>query len=133
MVRMFLNGGAMSGGPLHGHLRGAPLLARVRTAPRYRFYSVRDEFPGLFPAGAGGDGVAVEGELYDLPEELLRDSLLPHEPPELELGLIELEDGSAAFAMLLRDVARQGGEVADISRFGGWRAYLDHRRATAGG
>jgi AcrR family transcriptional regulator len=133
MVRMFLNGGAMSGGPLHGHLRGAPLLARVRTAPRYRFYSVRDEFPGLSPAGAGGDGVAVEGELYELPEELLRDSLLPHEPPELELGLIELEDGSAAFAMLLRDVARQGGEVADISGFGGWRAYLDHRRATAGG
>jgi gamma-glutamylcyclotransferase (GGCT)/AIG2-like uncharacterized protein YtfP len=120
MVRMFLNGGAMSGGPLHHHLAGATLLGQVRTAPRYRFYSVRDQFPALAPAAQGGVGVA--GELYEMSEELLRDSLLPAEPPELELGIIELEDGSAAFSMVLRRAVDRAA-LTDISSFGGWRAY----------
>lgn len=127
MVRIFLNGGAMQGGALHHLLEGAPLLGQVRTAPRYRFYSVRDEFPGLSPAAGGGHGIA--GELYELREEVLRDSLLPAEPPELELGVIELEDGSAAFAFVLRPGLEDGDGVADITRFGGWREYLDQRRA----
>jgi gamma-glutamylcyclotransferase (GGCT)/AIG2-like uncharacterized protein YtfP len=113
----------MSGGAMHHHLRGAPLLGRFRTAPRYRFYSVRDEFPGLLPVDEGG--TRIEGELYELTEELLRDSLLPVEPPELELGLIELEDGSAAFAMLLRRSHLGSADLTDISSFGGWRPYLD--------
>jgi len=126
MVRMFLNGSAMSGGELHHRLQGAPLLGRVRTAPRYRFYSVRDEFPALLAVAHGG--ASIEGELYEMSEELLRDSLLPVEPPELELGLIELEDRSAAFSMLLRSALRDDRGLKDISSFGGWRAY---RKSTA--
>ena len=42
MTLMFLNGGAMRGGPLHHLLQGAPLVGVVRTAPKYRFYSVGD-------------------------------------------------------------------------------------------
>jgi gamma-glutamylcyclotransferase (GGCT)/AIG2-like uncharacterized protein YtfP len=118
-IRMFLNGSAMSGGAMHHHLQGAPLLGRARTAPRYRFHSVRDEFPGLFPVSEGG--TSIEGELFELSEEVLRDSLLPSEPPELELGVIELEDGSAAFSMVLR----KPYPGMDISEFGGWRAYLE--------
>jgi|SRR5919204_1520078 hypothetical protein len=125
MVRMFLTGGGMSGGPLHGHLHGAPLVGKLRTAPRYRFYTVRGEFPGLVPVGAGG--VGIEGELYELPDEVLRDSLLPAEPEELELGMIELEDGSAAFAMLVARWCRDRDDVLDISEFGGWRAFLEQR------
>jgi gamma-glutamylcyclotransferase (GGCT)/AIG2-like uncharacterized protein YtfP len=126
MVRMFLNGSAMSGGELHHQLQGAPLLGRARTAPRYRFYSVRDEFPALLAVAHGG--ASIEGELYEMSEELLRDSLLPVEPPELELGLIELEDRSAAFSMLLRSALRDDRGLKDISAFGGWRAY---RKSTA--
>lgn len=124
-VRMFLNGSAMSDGPLHHHLHGAPLLATVTTAPRYRFYSVRDEFPALLPVTDGGAG--IEGELYELSEEMLRDSLLPAEPQELELGLITLEDGSASFAMLLRPTHRTITGLTDITEHGGWRAYLASR------
>lgn len=122
MPRMFLNGGGMRGGPVHHQIEGAPLLGELRTAPKYRFYSVRDEFPGLVPSAQGG--AAIVGELYDLPMEMLHNSLLPAEPPELELSTIELEDGRLSFAMLLRrGVLEQGTDLIDITEHGGWRAY----------
>ena len=93
MPPMFLNGGGMRGGPVHHHIEGVPLLGELRTAPKYRFYSVRDEFPALVATAAGG--AAIIGELYDVPIDMLHHSLLPAEPPELELGTIELENGLA--------------------------------------
>jgi gamma-glutamylcyclotransferase (GGCT)/AIG2-like uncharacterized protein YtfP len=121
VVYMFLNGGGMRGGELHHRLHGAPLVREVRTAPKYRFYSVEDRYPALEPVDSGG--VAVAGELYDLPLETLRDSLLPAEPPEVELGLIELEDGTPSFAVVLRREYRRTADLIDISHIGSWRAY----------
>lgn len=122
MPLMFLNGGAMRGGELHHLLLGAPLVAAVRTAPIYRFYAVGGRFPALDRVGAGG--VAVHGELYELPWNVLRDVLLPSEPTELELGVIELEDGSGALSMVRRaEYAETSGLLRDISDFADWRAY----------
>jgi gamma-glutamylcyclotransferase (GGCT)/AIG2-like uncharacterized protein YtfP len=122
MAYMFLNGGGMRGGPVHDHIEGVPLVGEARTAPRYRFYSVRDEFPALYPDPDGGAPIA--GELYDVPMEMLRDALLPAEPPELELGIIELEDGDSSLAMILRaEVHARGDGLVDITEHGGWRAY----------
>lgn len=122
MPPMFLNGGGMRGGPVHRHIEGVPLLAELRTAPKYRFYSVRDEFPALVPTDTGG--AAIIGELYDVPIEMLHHSLLPAEPPELEFGTIELEDGSVSFAVLLRrEVLERGEGLIEITEHGGWRAY----------
>jgi hypothetical protein len=126
MVYMFLNGGGMRGGPLHGNLGGAPLLAETKSAPLYRFYAVRGEYPAMDPVDE--DGHAVTGEVYDLPLEVLRDSLLPVEPPELELGVIELADGTPSLAMVLRRAFRGNSSLEDISELGSWRAY----RATHG-
>ena len=56
MALMFLNGGGMRGGPVHRHIDGEPLVAEVRTAPLYRFYSIRDEYPGLYPVAPGHAG-----------------------------------------------------------------------------
>lgn len=120
MALMFLNGGGMSGGPLHPYLLGTPMLRPARTAPQYRFYAVGGAFPGLTP---GSPGCSVVGELYDVPLEILRDSLMPQEPPELELGLIELDDGTAALATVLRRDYRRALELIDISTIGDWRAY----------
>jgi gamma-glutamylcyclotransferase (GGCT)/AIG2-like uncharacterized protein YtfP len=120
MPLMFLNGGAMRGGELHHLLHGAPLVGVVRTAPKYRFHSVGDRFPALEP---GGD-TSVAGELYDVPWEILRESLLPSEPDELELGVIELDDGNGALAMVRRHSYREpDGAYRDISAFGDWHAY----------
>ncbi len=120
-VRMFVNGEAMSGGRLNAHLRDAVFHGPTRTAARYRFYSVRDEFPGLHPVPAGG--VSVPGELYEVSYAVLRDRLLPAEPPELELGIIELDDGTGSLAMRMRTEALHAPGVSDISDRGGWLRY----------
>ncbi len=127
MALLFLNGGGMRGGPLHHQLRGAPLVGVVRTAPRYRYYSVGDRFPAL--DATNGDGVSVIGELYDVPLEVLRESLLPAEPAELELGVIELADGASALATVLRRHLPEATELTDISDVADWRAYLTSREA----
>lgn len=121
MVYLFLNGGGMRGGELHHQLLGAPLVRECRTAPKYRFHSVDDRFPALEPVAEGG--VAVEGELYDLPLETLRDSLLPAEPEELELSVVELEDGTPSLAVVLRTEYRRTARLTDISDIGSWRRY----------
>ncbi|MEV0822546.1 allophanate hydrolase-related protein [Nonomuraea rubra] len=122
---MFVNGGAMRGGPLHHLLGGATLVAEVATQPRYKFWSVRDEFPALQPL-AGRGGVAVPGELYEVSYDIL-DRLLDGEPAELELGVVHLQQGFGSLAMVLRsgyvDAERELGLI-DISEAGGWRAYL---------
>ena len=122
MPYMFLNGGGMSGGSLHHLLRGAPLVSGdARTAPRYRLHSVGGRYPALEPVQA--DGAAIAGEVYDLPLDVLRDSLLPAEPAELELGVIELADGTPSLGMILRRPCPALDELTDISEYGGWRPY----------
>ena len=121
MALMFLNGDGMRGGRAHHTIEGVPLVGERRTAAKYRFFAVRDQFPGLYPA-TGGDGQPILGELYDVPMKELRD-LLDTEPGELELGMIELDDGEYSFAMVLRDSEHAEGGHRDISEFGGWRAY----------
>jgi hypothetical protein len=73
------------------------------------------------------DGHAVLGEVYDLSLTILRDHLLPVEPPELELGVIELDDGTACLATVLRAEFAGAGDLRDISEIGDWRAYLAGR------
>jgi gamma-glutamylcyclotransferase (GGCT)/AIG2-like uncharacterized protein YtfP len=128
VVYMFLNGGGMQGGDLHHLLRGAPLVKSTHTAPKYRFYSVDGRFPALEPVESGG--VRVAGELYDVPWETLRDSLLPSEPGELELGIVELDDGTPSLAVLLRREYERTAALTDISDLGSWRAY-QHQVAEA--
>jgi hypothetical protein len=120
MALMFLNGDGMRGGRAHYTIERVPLVEECRTAPLYRFYSVRDEFPGLYPVA--NDGQPVLGELYDVPMSPLR-ALLATEPPELELSIIELEAGELSFAMVLRAAEHARGIHRDITSYGGWRAY----------
>jgi hypothetical protein len=148
MVLMFLTGDGMRGGRLHRHIEGAAeFLGARRTLPRYRFYSIRDEFPALHPVDEGGR--AILGELYQVPMPALH-GLLAREPPELELSIVELHagdpdaaapapdaaapapDGGApgeagavelSFGMILRRAEDTRGRHADISDSGGWRAY----------
>jgi hypothetical protein len=121
-VPLFVNGGGMRGGEVHYSIEGLPFLGEARTAPRYRFFSVRDEFPGLWPVDEGG--VSIAGELYDVPLDVIRDRFIPAEPPELELGVVELDDGSSALVVLVRANFYESGEgLKDISEYGGWRAY----------
>jgi hypothetical protein len=125
-VPLFLNGEGMRGGRVHPHVARYPFLGEARTAPRYRFYAFEGRFPALWPVDEGG--VSVPGELVELPLDAVRDEFLPVEPPELEFGVIELDDGSASLAMVLRPEAHaRGTGLVDISDYGGWRSYLEQR------
>ena len=88
-------------------------------APAHRFYSIRDEFPALYPAAEGGQPIL--GELYDVPMGPL--SALLTTAPELELLIIEFSGDELSFAMLLRETEHQLGIHKDITSYGGWRAY----------
>jgi hypothetical protein len=121
-VPLFLNGEGMRGGRVHPGIAQYPFLGEARTAPRYRFYACAGGFPALWPVAEGG--VSVPGELYALPLEAVRDEFMPVEPPELELAVIELADGSASLAVVLRpEVHARGEGLLDISDSGGWRAH----------
>ncbi len=129
-MKMFLNGTAMSGQKDHGCHAGSTLLGPARTAAKYRFFVLRDEFPGLFPVTH--DGRMISGELYDMPEGVLREGLLPGEPRELALGEIELEDGEIVNAMILQpERIAAGDKLVDIAELGGFRAYQAFLRANA--
>lgn len=68
------------------------------------------------------------GELYDVPLEVIRDAFLPAEPPELELGVVELADSSAALAVVLRTTVHAAGEsLRDISAAASWRAHREQQ------
>jgi gamma-glutamylcyclotransferase (GGCT)/AIG2-like uncharacterized protein YtfP len=126
-VTFFVNGEGMRGGRLNEGLASARFLGDVRTAPHYRFYSVRDEFPGLYPV-ADGQGHSIPGEAYEVDYETLRSVFLPREPAELQLGVIELEDSRGSLSMVLRGEHLEDEGVSDISEQGGWRAYRGQAR-----
>ena len=113
----------MRGGNLHHNVSAHRFLGAVRTAPHYRFFSVRDEFPALLLAESGG--ASIEGELYDVPIEDIRTDFLSEEPEELELTVIELEDGRSVLAVGLRPglLESRADELTEITEQGGWRRY----------
>ncbi len=113
----------MRGQPAHENLEGADFIAEVRTAPRYRLYSIGGRYPAMIRNEA--NGVSIAAELYHVPDDVwprIRDA----EPPGLYRGPVELEDGRIVEGMLGEEefVARNG---TDISERGGWSAYLARR------
>ncbi|SRR5713226_4074439 len=113
----------MRGQPAHENLEGAEFIEEVRTAPRYRLYSIGDRYPAMIRDDA--NGISVAAELYRVPDDAwpgIRDA----EPPGLYRGPVELEDGRMVEGMLGGEkfVARNG---TDISGHGGWSAYLARR------
>jgi len=125
-VDLFVNGTLMRGLALHGNLDGAEFLGEARTAPIYRLYSIDDRHPGMFEVEQGG--VAVAGELYRVPEAVLR-RVEAGEPPHLYRGPIRLADGRVVDGILYPRALAEGRQ-RDISEYGDWRRYV---AARAGG
>jgi gamma-glutamylcyclotransferase (GGCT)/AIG2-like uncharacterized protein YtfP len=119
-VSLFVNGTLMRGLQLHRNLAGAVFIGVVRTAPRYRLFSVRDIHPAMM-AALEGNGVAVTGEVYDITLGHLQ-RVLEGEPTDLGLGVVDLEDGSACLGIIWAS-SRPPARAIDISAFGGWREY----------
>jgi allophanate hydrolase len=122
-------GAHMRGLPLNGDLvrLGATFAREVATAPLYRLVAL----PGM-PARPGvirgDDGASLAGELWRVPAASVA-ALLAAIPAPLALGRVALSDGSEVVGFLCTDPAPEG--AVDITRFGGWRAYLASRMAAA--
>ena len=117
-------GAHLSGLPLNSQLteRGATLREATHTAPAYRLYAL----PGTTPPKPGmvrrpSDGASIAVEVWDMPLRQVG-SFLALIPAPLGLGSLELVDGSRVHGFVCESHAVAG--AADISAFGGWRAYL---------
>lgn len=122
---IFFNGTVMRGQPGHDNLSAATFLQAMRTAARYRLYSIRDEYPAMLPTSEE-DGVAVAGELYFVPDAAWPE-IDRREPAGLYCGRVELSGGERVHGMLgTPGLVHQYG--IDISAAGGWSAYLAQAR-----
>ncbi len=115
---LFCLGGHMAGLPLNGQLTalGGRFVAAAHTRPGYRLYALGSR-PGLV---AQPGGAAIAGEVWVLPTAAIG-ALLAQVPPPLGFGTVQLETGPC-----LGFLAETAGVIGarDITRYGGWRAYL---------
>jgi allophanate hydrolase len=124
LTEIVVFGAHLAGQPLNKDLLalGAQLRGPCRTAPTYRMKALpgRIERPGVIGVAQGG--VAIEGETWALPSAAVAAFLATIGAP-LGLGKVTLETGAISLGFIC-----EGGPAADaapdISRFGGWRAYL---------
>jgi len=118
-------GAHLSGMPLNKQLteRRARLTGKIMTAPDYRFYAL----PGGPPWRPGlvqvdkGQGYAIEVEVWEMPATAFG-SFVAGIPAPLCIGTVTLGSGEQVKGFLCEQHAVS--DAADISEFGGWRAYL---------
>ena len=121
-----VNGTLMRGLELNGNLvaAGATFVRETRTAPAYRLWSISDRHPAMLRVHDGGAAIAVE--VWDVPPAGIA-SILSKEPPGLCIGTVRLEDGTDVLGVLGEPILCEGQR--EITRHGGWRAYLADRDA----
>ena len=117
-------GAHLSGMPLNHELteRGATFVRVAETEPSYRLYALPDgppPRPGLVRVGTGGAAISVE--VWALTPEAFGD-FIAGVPAPLGIGTLSLADGTRVKGFLCEAAGTDGAE--DITRFGGWRAYV---------
>ncbi|MDO0931733.1 allophanate hydrolase [Streptomyces sp. DG2A-72] len=129
-IRLAVVGAHLSGQPLNPQLLalGARLDRTTTTAPVYRLHALATTPPKPGLVHVSEAGAAVETEVWRLPAEGLG-RLLAALPRPMALGSVELADGSHVPGFLCEPGALDG--AADITSYGGWRAYLSASGAIA--
>ncbi len=127
LVRVVVCGAHLDGLPLNWQLRqrGGRLLEATRSAAHYRLYALAGGPP--FRPGmvrVADEGVAIEVEIWEIPSSELG-SFLTGIPAPLGLGKVQLAEGSWETGFICEPYGLEG--AADISEFGGWRAYIKSR------
>ncbi len=123
-VRLAVVGAHLRGMPLNHQLtsRHAGFVEATRTATAYRLYAL----PGTTPPKPGlarsADGAAIDVELWDLTPAAFGE-FVAEIPSPLGIGTLELADGRLVKGFICEPYAL--GPALDITRFGGWRAYIN--------
>jgi len=131
-IALAVVGAHLSGMPLNGELKtlGARFLEATGTAPDYRLFALagsQPPKPGLLRVGTG-EGGTIEVELWALLAAAFG-RFVASVPPPLSIGTLLLTDGREAKGFLVEAAATAGAR--DITRFGGWRAYVKEMEAVA--
>jgi allophanate hydrolase len=131
-IALAVVGAHLSGMPLNSELKalGARFLQATATAPDYRLFALAGTTPakpGLLRVAAG-TGAAIEVELWALSAAAFG-RFVNAVPPPLSIGTLRLAGGREAKGFLVEAAATEGAR--DISRFGGWRAYVATAEAVA--
>ena len=124
-IEIAVFGAHLAGLPLNRELieRGAVFVRKVETTRDYRLYALANTTPakpGLLSVAAG-EGAAIEAEIWSL-DAANFGAFVAAIPAPLGVGTLRFADGSTAKGFVVEAQAVAG--AMDISRFGGWRAYL---------
>lgn len=125
MAELAVCGAHLSGQPLNHQLtdRGGILVRAAATAPHYRFYALHGgptARPGLVRQE---NGTSIELEIWKLPVQTIGTFIDGIQAP-LGIGKVELDDGREVMGFLCEEYATQ--DALDITRFGGWLAYINN-------
>ena len=123
-VALAVVGAHLAGLPLNHQLieLGGTFLREAETTTDYRLFALPGSptKPGLLRV-ANGAGTAVKAELWSL-DPAGFGTFVAKVPEPLSIGAVRLADGSSVKGFLVE--AEAVAAAADISKFGGWRAYL---------
>lgn len=124
-IEIAVVGAHLSGLPLNHELTGlgGVFLRAANTTPDYRFVALPNTSPpkpGLLRV-SDGEGTAIATEVWSL-DAAGFGTFVSKIPAPLGIGTLRLADGTAVKGFLAEAEALKGAE--DISRYGGWRAFL---------
>lgn len=103
----------------------AQFVCEGHTDACYRLWSIGERHPAMIRVKTGGAQVTLE--LWRVPMEGLG-TLLLGEPAGLSIGKVRLADGSEVLGVIGEPWLVEG--QPEITRFGGWRAYIAQRQAS---
>ncbi|MBH0190794.1 MAG: glutamyl-tRNA amidotransferase [Nitrospira sp.] len=123
-VLLAVNGTLMRGLKLNPNMVAAKatFVRETKTEAAYRLWTINDDHPAMLRV-TDGTGVKVAVEVWSVPPAGLAGILL-NEPPGLCIGKVRLEDGSIVLGVLGEQALVEGHR--EITKYGGWRAYLAH-------
>jgi gamma-glutamylcyclotransferase (GGCT)/AIG2-like uncharacterized protein YtfP len=121
IINFVVNGTLMRGFSLNQNLLdvNAEFVSDARTAPKYRLWSIRDEYPAMIRDE--NNGAKIDVEIWKLSAEALV-IIIQNEPTGLVVGKIELEDGKSMLGVLGEAFIVVGQK--EITEWKGWRTYL---------
>jgi allophanate hydrolase len=124
-IELAVVGAHLSGMALNHELtaRGARLVREVKTLPEYKLFALAGgppKRPGLLRV-APGEGFAIAAEVWSLAPEAFG-TFVAGVPSPLGIGTARLSDGTMPKGFIVEAEGIKG--AADISHFGGWRAYI---------
>jgi allophanate hydrolase len=124
MIELAVVGAHLSGMALNHELLGlgAVFLRAVRTRPEYKLFALETvpPKPGLLRVGEGA-GMPVEAEVWAL-DPAAFGRFVAAIPAPLGIGKLAFTDGTTVSGFLVEAEAVR--DARDISRYGGWRAYV---------